>query len=299
MPSPSPRIGVALGGGASRGWAHIGVLSALSEHGVEPDVVCGTSIGALVGGVYVAGQLAEFERWVSKLTRRDVLALVDFTVGGGGPIRGQRLMDFARQYIEDERIEDLPKPYAAVATDLRTGSEVWLREGSFLTAIRASISVPGLFTPVSLDGRWLADGGLVNPVPVTLCRALGADVVIAVDLNSNRTGRRREQVEVQPAVVTERSWQSRITDYLSGPRKAAPENEPPALSEILSASLYIMQDRISRSRLAGDPPDLLLTPRLQDVDPLDFAAGRSTIEEGYNTVHRMKPALQYILGLDS
>src|SRR5690606_16701961 len=161
-PAPStPRIGIALGGGSARGWAHIGVLAALAERGIEPDIVCGTSIGALVGGVYAAGKLPELEEWVKGLKRRDVLGLVDFTIAGGGVLGGRRLIDLYRQHLGEVRIEELPRRYAAVATDLESGSEVWLQDGPLLDAIRASISLPGVFTPVRRDGRWLADGALV------------------------------------------------------------------------------------------------------------------------------------------
>ena len=166
-----PRLGIALGGGASRGWAHIGVLSELTRNGIEPEIVCGTSIGALVGGIYAAGKLPEFESWVASLTRREVLRLLDVTVSGGGVIAGKRLMDLFERHLGGIAIEELPRRFVAVATDLQAGSEVWLQKGSLLQAIRASISLPAVFTPVLEDGRWLVDGGLVNPLPVSVCRA--------------------------------------------------------------------------------------------------------------------------------
>lgn len=300
METGFPRLGIALGGGAARGWAHIGVLRALAEHDIEPAVVCGTSVGALIGGIFAAGKLVDFERWVVRLTRRDVLSLADFTMAGGGAIRGQRLMDLYRQHIQDVAVEDLPVTYAAVATDLNTGAEVWLQQGSLLTAIRASISLPGLLTPVYVEGRLLADGGLVNPVPVNLCRALGADLVIGVDLNSNRLNRSRHRSAGEaPRVVKDPSWLTRLGNYLRDDQPDGSEKVEalPRFSRVLAASLQIMQDRISRSRLAGDPPDLLLAPRLGHVDPLDFANGRPTIEEGYNSVRRMMPALQHLLDI--
>jgi NTE family protein len=302
MSGGSPRIGIALGGGAARGWAHIGVLRALAERGIEPEVVCGTSIGALVGGIYAAGYLEELEAWVSRLTRRDVLRLVDLTVGGGA-LGGKRLMELYREHFPELPIEALPRRFAAVATDLRSGAEVWLQQGSLLTAIRASISLPGLFTPVLVNGRWLADGSLVNPVPVSVCRALGAEIVIAIDLNANRMIRAQREAheEATPAVVQERPRWSGLGRLLPGrfgrEQDQPDEVEMPGVMHVVATSLDIMQDRISRSRLAGDPPDLLLAPHLGDVEPLEFSGGGPTIEEGYHTVQRMLPAIDYLLGL--
>lgn len=292
--SNSPRLGIALGGGAARGWAHVGVLKALAEHGIEPDIICGTSIGAMVGGMYAAGRLREFEDWVVRLTRRDVFSLLDFRLSGGGPLAGKRLMDLYRERLGDITIEDLPRQYAAVATDLKTGSEVWLQRGSLLTAIRASISIPGVFTPVLVRGRWLVDGGLVNPVPVSLCRALGADLVIAVDLNQGIVSRvsRLPDAEMKSAVVRHHSDDS---GQLQADKEREAKAAPPSFNGVVNSSLYIMQDRISRSRLAGDPPDLLLTPRVSHIPWLEFTNGRPAIEEGYQVVQRSIGALKGLL----
>jgi NTE family protein len=302
----TPRVGIALGGGAARGWAHIGVLRALAEQGIEPEIVCGTSIGALVGGIYAAGGLTQLEEWVCQLNNRQVLRLLDLTVTGGGAIGGRRLMELYREMYGDPLIEELPRRFAAVATDLHSGAEVWLQQGSLLTAVRASVSLPGVFTPVLVDGRWLADGSLVNPVPVNLCRALGADIVIAVDLNSNRTTRPRRPAPPQPepVVVRDHTWRVGLGNLFHGSRNEqapAPEADegesPPGFRRVLVMSLDIMQDRIGRSRLAGDPPDLLLSPWLGEVEPLEFTGGLPTIEEGRRCVQRMTPALDYLLGL--
>ncbi len=302
--STGPRLGIALGGGAARGWAHIGVLSALARLGVEPEIVCGTSIGALVGGIYAAGKLPQLEAWVSGLTRGSVVSLLDFTTAGGGAIGGRKLMDLYRRELGDPAIEELPKAFAAVATDLHTGSEVWLLEGSLLEAIRASISLPGVFTPVPARGRWLVDGGLVNPVPVNLCRALGAEIVIAVDLHSAALranhGASKPGHEAQPAVVRDRSWWQRLARRSHGPESEAElEETPPSVASVIAASLDIMQARLSRSRLAGDPPDLLLTPSVRNVPTLEFSGGQATIEEGEDVVRRMTPAIVDLLGLES
>lgn len=289
-----PCFGIALGGGAARGWAHLGVLRALTELGIHPEIICGTSIGALVGGMYAAGKLPEFEEWVIRLRRMKVLTLLDFTVSGGGAVAGKRLMDLYREHLGDVHIEDLPRRYAAVATDLHDGAEVWLQEKSMLTAIRASISIPGVFTPVEVDGRWLVDGGLVNPVPVSLCRALGADVIIAVDLSLGtvRQAVHRSESEVTPAVVRRRQ---RLDE--SSADATTRSIAPPAARSVVATSLYIMQDRITRSRLAGDPPDLLLQPRVSHVPLLEFTGGQPTIDEGYETVQRSLPALRDLAAL--
>ncbi len=300
--TPRPRLGIALGGGAARGWAHIGVLSALERLGVEPEIVCGTSIGALVGGLYAAGKLAQLEEWVSSLSRREVVTLLDFTTSGGGAISGRKLIELYRRELGDPAIEALPKAFAAVATDLHTGSEVWLLEGSLLDAIRASISLPGVFTPVLARGRWLVDGGLVNPVPVSLCRALGAEIVIAVDLHSGAARPNHKPVaEAPPAVVRERTWWQRLArrrPAASG-GEGEPATPPPSVASVVAASLDIVQARLARSRLAGDPPDLLLSPSVRHVPALEFAGGQPTIEEGYDVVRRMMPALTDLLGLEA
>ncbi|NJD09743.1 MAG: patatin [Gemmatimonadetes bacterium] len=304
-----PRIGIALGGGAARGWAHIGVLRALGERGIEPQLVCGASIGSLVGGIWALGSLAGLEEWVCQLSNRQVLRLLDITVSGGGAIGGRRLMDVFRENFGDPLIENLPRRYAAVACDLRTGAEVWLQQGSLATAIRASISLPAVFTPVFLNGRWLADGSLVNPVPVNLCRALGAEIVIAVDLNCNRMTRPRKaplpEPEPEPAEAHEHGWRQGLSSLWRGRHERASEQEPepapepapPGFRHVLATALDIMQDRIGRSRLAGDPPDLLIAPWLGEVEPLEFTGGQASIAEGYRSVQRLLPSLEYLLGL--
>jgi NTE family protein len=182
-----PRLGLALGSGSARGWSHIGIVDALAERGLRPDVIAGASVGALVGAACAAGRLGELERWVCTLTQRDVWRLVDTTFRGGGVMSGNRLMSTIAEQIGDAPIESLAMSFGAVAADLYTGEEIWLREGSFMAAVRASSGLPGLLAPTWHQQRWLIDGGVVNPVPVSLCRALGADVVIAVDLRRSLT----------------------------------------------------------------------------------------------------------------
>lgn len=295
----APIIGLALGSGSARGWAHIGVIRALEELGIHADIVCGTSIGALVGAAHVSGNLERLETWVSGLKIKEVVSYFDLTLNGG-MIKGERLMDFFRRHFEERAIASLSTPYAAVATDLATGREVWLRDGGLLAAVRASIALPGLFTPVLHQGRWLVDGGLVNPVPVSLARALGAEVVIAVDLNTNLVGRHLRQRLPTPkrsrpaADSLAAALMQRLQEGLEGlplPWRN-PAEEPPSLFETLATSLNIMQVQISRSRLAGDPPDVLVTPRLAHLGLLEFHRGREAIAEGRRAVQAALPLLR-------
>jgi NTE family protein len=282
-PRRAPRIGLALGSGSARGWAHIGAIRALQAQGIEPDVVCGTSVGALVGAIYVHGDLDAFEQWVTSLNWKGVLGLLDFTIEGG-LIKGDRLMGFLSSHLKNETIEQLAKPFAAVATDLETGNEVWLRQGRVADAVRASIALPGLFSPARAEGRLLVDGGLVNPIPVTLARALGADFVIAVDLNSELVGRHlkprsfREVLAGSKPRGAEASWLEQIKHTLGIDR--GEESPLPSLLDVVASSINIMQVRVTRSRLAGEPADLLVTPRLPDIGIMDYDRAKAAIAEG-------------------
>jgi len=299
-----PAIGLALGGGAARGWSHIGVLRELAALGVTPDVVCGTSIGALVGGLYVSGHLDPFEAWIRELDKADIVRYLDVKpLAGGGFVEGKRLIDFFRARFGDIAIEKLPKPFGAVATDLNSGQEVWLREGSLLDAIRASIALPGIFKPVKFRGRWLVDGGLVNPVPVSLCRALGAELVIAVNLNGDIVGkhRRGKPRAAQAGANSEESVLEKLSAELKQRASVLvsqlfPDQAgAPGMFDVLADSINIMQDRLTRSRMAGDPPDLILAPRLAHIGLLEFDRAQEAIVEGEACVRRMVPALQELL----
>lgn len=255
-----PRIGLALGGGSARGWAHIGVIEALEQADIHPDLVCGTSVGALVGAAYAAGELDRFRQWVLGMGIRDVVSFMDLRLNGG-VLKGERVMQYFRRNFVDRPIEDLAMPFGAVATALDTGREVWLRTGSTVEAVRASIALPALFTPVLREGELLVDGALVNPVPVSLARAMGAEVVIAVDLSSVLVGRNRD-------------------------------DDTPSLLNVVAASLNIMQVRIARSRMAGDPPDAVVAPRLAHLGLLDFHRAGEAIEAGRRAVAAALPGLQ-------
>jgi NTE family protein len=297
--SNRPRIGLALGGGSARGWAHIGVIRALQDAGIEPDLVCGTSIGALVGAAYVGGELDRLETWVRGLRLQTVVSFLDFSLNGG-LIKGDRLIEFFRSHFVDRDIHELAHPFGAVATDLRHGREVWLREGQVTDAVRASIALPGLFTPALRDGSWLVDGGLVNPVPVSLCRAMGADLVIAVDLNSDLLGRhlkprpgKASRKQAVPETVTladsvMAAIQARMSqlgiNHKNGPK-------PPPMLDVLASSINIMQVLITRSRLAGEPADILMTPLLADLGLMEFHRASSAIDAGRRAAEGVMPQL--------
>ena len=293
-----PRIGLALGAGGARGWAHIGVIRALKEAGIKPDIVCGTSMGALVGAAYAAGELERLEGWARSLGWKNVFGLMDFTLRGG-LIRGTKLFDFFRARVADRDVAALPMPFAAVATELTTGREVWLREGSVFDVVRASIAIPGVFSPVLREGQLLVDGGLVNPVPVSLCRALGADIVIAVDLGWAKVGYFRERREAKSAPKPAReandvAWWERVL-RLAAVGKEEPPDSMPSILTVFLTSIDVMQVRIGRSRQAGDPADALIAPILPGLGMMDWHRAAEVIDEGYAVTERMRPMLDHLL----
>ena len=290
------RIGLALGSGSARGWAHIGAIRALEERGVKPDVICGSSIGALVGAAYASGQLDKLEQWCTSLAWTTVVRLMDLS-WSGGLIRGARLFNLFNTILDDVDIEQLPVPYGAVATELGTGREVWLRHGKMLDAVRASCALPGIFRPAVRDGVLLVDGGLVNPVPVSMCRALGADLVIAVDLSWGKLGpyrdRGRDQ-EVAPRKAP--GWLERLRSSWVQGRPKQEGASIPSIFNVFMTSLDIVEVRVARSRLAGDPADVLLTPLLPDFATMDFHRAKEAIREGRAAVERMAPLIEQVLG---
>lgn len=300
-----PRIGLVLGSGSARGWAHIGVIRALEEQGIKPDLVAGCSIGALVGAAYCGGSLDALEEWVRKLSFWDMVRLMDLRLVGG-LIEGDNLMAAFADRLSDIAVEDLAMPFAAVATDLGSGREIWLQTGSLHTAVRASLALPGLFSPTCVDKRWLVDGGLTNPVPVSLCRAMGADIIIAVNLNGNIVGRHLRSGEnvAKKSDDSERDLLSQLLKKLNNGvlesklmtwSRERKKNVPvPGLFEVMATSINIMQDRITRGRLAGDPPDLMLSPRLAQLGLLEFDRAEEAIAEGYECVRRMEPELRHL-----
>ena len=298
----SRKIGLALGSGAARGWSHIGIIESLAALGIVPEIVCGTSIGALVGAAFAAGKLDALKTRIGSFGRRDVAAMFDVKLATGGLIEGRRVEALLDSLGITGSIEALKVRFAAVATDLASGREVWLQSGSVMHAVRASIGMPGIFSPAEhLDGAWLIDGGLVNPVPVSLARALGADFVIAVDLNAELVGRRFGELAVAETAAPAAS--SRIPEWLKsalGPllgRVLQANRGHPSYFEVLANSLNIMQDRITRSRLAGDPPDVLLRPAVGNFSWLDFHRATEVIGEGTACVNATKEAIERVCRL--
>lgn len=290
-----PIIGLALGAGGARGWAHIGVIRALGEAGIRPDIVCGTSMGSLVGAAYAAGELARLEEWAVSLGWRDVFGLLDFT-WRGGLIRGNKLIEFMRARFGLRDIAELSLPYGAVATELATGREVWLRDGHVLDAVRASIAIPGMFAPVLRDGELLVDGALVNPVPVSMCRALGADLVIAVDLSWAKLGYYRERVREKEALrgIEKPAWWGRFLRTRPD-NEAPPDPGMPSALGVFLTSFDIMQARVARSRLGGEPADALIAPILPDFGMMDFDRAREAIDEGRAAAERARLGLEHLL----
>jgi NTE family protein len=299
-----PILGVALGGGAARGWAHIGVLKALAEAGLEPDVVAGTSIGAVAGACHITGRLDALEEFACGLTRRRLFGFLDFNFGGSGLITGQRLSDRLQRHLEHVMIEQLDRKFVAVATELGTGHEIWLNKGSLVDALRASYALPGIFRPVKINGRWLIDGALVNPIPVSVCRALGATVVVAVNLNGDAFGK-SAVIHDQEAFAEPLPQPPEDTNFLTGNGRAAVHllhrqlfgrgNGAPGISAVMMDAINITQDRIARSRLAGDPPDITVTPKVGDIGLFDFHRAGEAISLGVKAAEKQIEEIKHVI----
>ncbi len=300
------KIGVALGAGVARGWAHIGILKALTKAGLKPDIVAGTSIGAVAGGCYVAGKLDELEAFALSLTRRRVFGFLDFNLAGSGLISGDKLGDRIASHLGNTMIETLDRRFVAVATEIGTGHEVWLSRGHLVDAMRASYALPGIFRPVKLGGRWLFDGAIVNPIPVSVCRAMGASIVIAVNLQSDTLSRGAVLTDQQTLEDIEQDVASTIAveEQKGGALKLLHRQffgrgtDAPGISTVMMEAFNITQDRIARSRLAGDPPDFTISPKLGSVGTFDFhradeliALGEAAAEKVIAEIrHELRPA---------
>jgi len=285
------KIGLALGSGAAKGWAHIGVINALERAGIRIDVVAGCSVGALVGAAYATQRLPLMERWVRSFSYWQVIRLMDFSWQRGGLLRGERVFSHVRELIGENNIEQCGLPFGAVATNLSTGRELWLTEGDLHQAVRASCSMPGLLAPVSWNGYWLVDGAVVNPVPISLTRALGADIVIAVDLQHDAHLMQQDLLSVTPESADEQplpqpdSWSGRLRQRISG-LKLRRVNHTPGAMEIMSTSIQVLENRLKRNRMAGDPPDVLLQPFCPQISTLDFHRAEEAIEAGRLSVEK-------------
>ncbi|MSP47942.1 MAG: lysophospholipase [Alphaproteobacteria bacterium] len=303
-PQRRPKIGIALGSGIARGWAHLGVLRALARHGIQPDLIAGTSIGALVGAAHLSNRSPQLEVWARALTKLKVISFLDFKLGGGGVIGGSRLAQEMERNFGDLSIENLSAPFTAVAADLATGHEVWLNTGRLVDALRASFSLPGVFPPVRIGERWLVDGALVNPVPVSVCRAMGAEIIIAVNLHADIIGRARVPGKTYQAVAgfdllaeletmdpEDKSW--RLDSFLN--KMFGRQPDAPSMFGVMVSALNIVQDRLSRSRLAGEPPDVAINPRVGHIGLLEFHRAAEVIDEGEAAVERALPDIKAAL----
>ncbi|MEQ1865894.1 MAG: patatin-like phospholipase family protein [Micropepsaceae bacterium] len=298
--SARPQIVLALGGGVARGWAHIGVLRTLAQAGLEPDVICGTSIGAVIGGLHLAGKLDAIERWARSLTQRKLIGFLDLTLGGVGLFGGEKLAKLLEEQIGEVCIETLPKPFVAVATELDTGREAWLRDGSLIQALRASYALPGVFAPVKRDGHWLVDGALTNPCPTSVARSFGGKLVIAVSLHTDIMGSPGDTPSAPPALLSEPSQPAGIAKWLRPDRVImqrlfADRPDGPAISTVMSGALNILIDRITRARLAGDPPDVLIAPSVAHIGLIEFHRAEETIELGAKAARDALPHIRYVL----
>lgn len=284
------KIGLALGSGAARGWSHIGVINALQRAGIQIDVVAGCSIGSLVGAAYACGKLSELEQWVRSFSYWDVLKLMDPSWRRGGLLRGERVFNHYRQILPDALFSDCQLKFGAVATNLSTGRELWFTEGDLHLAVRASCSMPGLMAPVAHNGYWLVDGAVVNPVPVSLTRALGADIVIAVDLQHDAHLMQQDLVSVNLASEESEEndtlrWHERLRERL-GKMTARRTIVAPTAMEIMTTSIQVLENRLKRNRMAGDPPDILLQPLCPQISTLDFHRADAAIAAGQLAVEK-------------
>jgi len=293
---PRRKIGLALGAGGARGWSHIGVLRELEANGLKPDIIAGASVGTIAGGCWAAGKLDELEEFARSLTKRRVFSLLDVSLSGAGLITGRRLKSRLDSALGETKIEDLPVTFAAVATEIGTGHEIWLTQGHLVDAIRASYALPGIFEPLFINGRWLFDGALVNPVPVNACRTLGADFVIAINLIAD--------TRLRPTVIQDNAFVEAVATE-TGAVPAAPrahsglfrsqfDKSPagaPGIATAMVDAFNITQDRIARARLAGDPPDATIGARLGRIGFFDFHRADEMIALGREAARKALPEI--------
>ena len=278
-----PRLGLALGSGAARGWAHIGVVRALEELGLQASVVSGTSIGALVGGFMVSGRLDSLEDWARRLTKLRMVRYLDFRLRSNGLLGGHRLASEMARHLGDTLIEDCSQRFASVVTDLGSGEEVWLTEGRMADAVRASFSLPAFFEPVQIDGRWVIDGAVVNPIPVSVCRNMGADFVLAVNLSTGLSAPGVRKAKADDL----HSWSAGAAEEAGGGMHGwtgSRRDDMPSFMGVMASTVNIVQDRVMRSRMAVDPPNLTIVPPVGHIGVLEFNRAEELIQLGYDAV---------------
>lgn len=295
--SSRKKVGLALGAGAARGCAHFGVLDALREARIPIDYVAGTSIGSLVGGVLAAGKVDDLRHALLSMDLKEIVYhFFEVSFPRSGLIDGKRITEFIGQFVEDRCIEELDLPYRAVATDVITGEEVVLDSGTMMEAIRASVAMPGVFTPVLKGDRVLVDGGLVNPVPADVVRAMGADIVIAVDINHDRVGSRKRvtmadvEADVRPAHSSS-EWQHRLREAFRVNRsmdmavkaqvkKWTTSNKVPNIFDVLGNTIRIMEAQIGETMLQVAKPDVIIRPDVGYIGFMEFNKAEEAIAAG-------------------
>lgn len=301
-----PKIGLALGSGSARGMSHIGVINALEEMDIRPDVIAGCSVGSLVGASYATSNLPKLEDWALSMTESKIRQFLSLNFNASGFVNANKLQNLFENTIglESLTFKDMDLPFAAVATNLSTGKEVWLKEGSVHDALWSSMAFPGLFPSVAMEDKWLVDGGLVNPVPVSLCRALGAEIVIAVNLNSDIINS-YQVIDENDEVINEDDdkhddnfWEKTKTNFQKAIKMISSDGttvKSPKGIDVISNSIHIMSSHLTRSRLAGEPPDVLLQPRLNNIGLLQLYKAAECIEEGHACVKRMQAEIEFRL----
>lgn len=293
-------VGLVLGSGSSRGWAHVGAIEALEEAGIPVNVIAGCSVGSYIGAIYASGGLASLKQFILGMNGEKMFSYFDVVIPRSGLLDGnKKLREFLSGHTDAETFEDLKIPLKMVATDLESGDKVVMASGNLFMALRASMSMPGLFAPVAVKGRWLVDGGLVDPVPVGVARAMGADVVIAVDLNSGLVSHaQRERLARESAGETSppeyrNEMARKLTDHYAEAESTFSkkiksflniDDATPDIMETVSGAIGIMQERITRINLAVEPPDILVQPRLGEMSMMDFGQVEKAIDEGYQGV---------------
>lgn len=309
--SGQPQLGIALGSGAAKGWAHIGVLDELNKMGIHPYYIAGCSIGAYVGAAYSNDKLDKLTEWVTSLTNWQVIKLLDLGLQHGGLLSGQKVFQLTEDLLGARRVETSRRSFALVATELYSGREVWIRRGNMRRAVRASCAMPGLFSPTRWHGRWLIDGAVSNPVPVSLCRAMGASHVIAIDLQGNR-GDLQQSTQSAPMLELSPSSQEEMIQQASffsramgvgqgyfhsvinklGRGKRHKALDTPNMMAVMSGALDILENKLKRSRMAGDPPELVITPEVSDIGLMEFFRAQEAIDAGRRAVQSQAHLLE-------
>ncbi len=317
--TPRKTVGLVLGSGASRGWAHIGAIEALLEAEIPIDFIAGCSVGAYVGALYASNSLASLKEFLLRMDGKKIFSYFDVVFPCSGLLNGsKRVQELFTMHTDAQTFADLDIPVVMVATDLNRGKKVILKSGNLIKALRATMSYPGIFEPVRVKDRWLVDGGVVDPVPVGIARAMGADVIIAVDLNSRIVSRAKES----PAVIenlhsfeaattkteSRNELVSKMTDFYESIENSLRhktsdflhrESAPPDIIETVMISVSLMQERITRINLAVDQPDILIQPRLGELKMMNFDQVEHSIEEGYISVKEKLEDIRTVLLLTS